>query len=533
MSRQPLSPVLCQPLEDRRLLAAHAQLNSFGPLSAIEQQQVVELSATITNIGDVPLESYRLRWQLSTDQSLDEPDDIILETRNVSAPLAAGATRTTRRTVTIPVVPPGAYFLLVSVQDGLGFHNEGTSTPILSTSTDFRVTELDLSPHTLNLQEAFNFEWSADIHNQGLSRALAEWDAILSRDRTIGNGDDVVLEGEGLPFLDLLPDQTGILSDFESIIGSATPSGSYYFGMRVINTTDPTPNNNVFVTAKPIISVIGDSDTDGVFTMRGGAGLDSLITHDVAATRASGTGFGPIQETGETKVHTFEISNDGAMPLQILSVEGRGQHPDDFTISDSFTTAIAAGSTRTYTVTFDPTDFATRRANFLFTTNDPNRENFRMRIAGQGDAPASAPDIHVFGADPDTGTSAEISHNDRDPEAADGTDFGLLGDGPAHTFEIRNTGGAPLEFRLSPDGVSSIRAASGEAANTYEFGRNNANNRGFLSGVPESLDPGESMTFVVEFRPLAFGNYKPWVEIYTNDPDMPMFRFRVRGTQVP
>jgi len=466
---------------------------------------------------------------------LADPEDIVLADISRTGTIPLNGLRVAQD-VTIPAVPPGSYFLLATVPSNSGFANTGTNAPILGVSTDFRVTDLEISPYTLNLQEAFNFEWSASIENQGLNRALATWDAILSRDRKIGNGDDVILEGEGLPFLDLMIDQTGILSEFESIIGSAMPSGSYYFGLRVRNTTDPTPNNNIFVTAKPIIAVIGDSDTDSVFTMRGGAGLDTLITNDVPAIRGNGTGFGPIQETGDTKVHTFEISNDGAMPLQILLVEGRGQHPEDFAISNSFTTPIAPGSTRTYTVTFDPTDYANRRANFLFTTNDPNREQFRMRIAGQGKAAPTDPDIEVVGGRFNTPDTRFIENNDKDPAVIDGTDFEQLAqgaDGFVSLFTIRNVGQAALVFQQSPDPQVSIRAHTGDAANSFKFGRSNATNVGHLTGIPDSLTTGQTFTFRVKFDPTAFGRHKPWIEIYTNDPDEPLFRFKVVGLFAP
>lgn len=520
-------------MEDRRLMASHAVAGDFGPKTPIATGQSVELFLDVVNIGDEAYtDEFIVSWQLSEDDSLSEDDDVILTEVTRTDVIAAGATVRVAQTVTIPAVVPGAYKLLVQVRAGTGFSNVGTDAAILGVETDFRIGGLDVSPHTLNLREAFRFEWSADISNRGLSRALAKWDAILSRDRKIGNGDDVVLEGDGLPFLDLQVDQTGILSDFESIIGSAMPSGSYYLGVRVTNGTDPTPANNIAVSAKPVISVIGESLTDGVVTMLGGGGLNAIITNDVAALRSNGTGFGPVEEDGGFKTITYAIRNDGSQPLDIFSVEARGQHPQDFTISNTFPMTLAAGQTQTYTITFDPTDFANRRANMRFTTSDPNRETFRMRIAGKGEAPATAPDIAVFGRPENTGAFVEIEQNDGSPRPEDGTDMGaeLVNVGTeTREFEIRNTGQATLEFRLSPDGVSAIRGHSGEAANTFAFGPENAANRGFLVGIPGSLDAGESLTLRITFAPLGLGKFKPWIEIYTNDPDEPMFRFKVKG----
>lgn len=525
-------PIACEALERRRVFAGFPVAGDFGPRTAIQTGQEVELFLDIEIQGNEAYTgAYRVIFSLSTDESLADPEDIVLADISRTGTIPLGGTRVSQD-VTIPAVPPGSYYLLATVQSNTGFANTGTNAPILGVDADFRIAELDVSPFTLNLREAFEFEWSVTLENVGINRALAEMDAILSRDRKIGNGDDVILSGDELPFLDLLPDQTGTLSEFESIIGSAMPSGSYYFGVRVSNPTDPTPANNVFVSSKPIAEVIGQSETDGVFTMTGGAGFDRLITHDVPAMRANGTGFGPVQTEEGFKTITYALRNDGDFDLDILSVEGRGQHPGDFMISNSFEQAIAPGATRTFTITFDPTDYSNRRANFLFTTNDPNRDRFRMRIAGQGEAAPSDPDIEVTAGAPGSSEIHEIANNDKDPEVRDGTDFGRVIPGAqsqVHIFQIRNTGQSDLVFLVSPDPEVSIRAASGEAANSFLFGRNNPITQGHLNGIPETLNPGETFNFRVVFAPGGLGNQKPWVEIYTNDPDEPRFRFKIKG----
>lgn len=527
----------CERLENRRVFAGFPVVDDMGPRTAIQTGQSVELFVDIrVNGGEAYTGPYAATFMLSKDESLHDPDDIIVAviTRNGTLP-ATGLTRLTRQ-ITIPAVPPGQYYLLLALESNMGFANAGTNAPTLGVNTDFRIADVDISPHTLNLSEPFDFEWSASIENTGLNRALAEMDAILSRDRKIGNGDDVILGGESLPFLDLQPDQTGILSDFESIIGSAMPSGSYYFALRVSNSTDPTPKNNTFVSAKPLIEVIGQSETDGVVTMLGGAGLDAIITNDVPALRGNGTGFGPVLTDGGMKTITYALRNDGDFDLDILSVEGRGQHPGDFAISNVFPTTIAPGATQVYTITFDPTDYANRRANFLFTTSDPNREKFRMRIAGAGEAAATDPDIEVTGSAPGSSVVQEITNNDRDPATIDGSDFGRVLPGAQstiHIFQIRNAGQSDLVFIASPDPDVSIRAQSGEAASSFLFGRNNPTTQGHLEGIPQTLRPGQTFNFRVRYSPGAFGQHKPWVEIYTNDPDEGKFRFKIEGLASP
>jgi hypothetical protein len=514
-------------------MAAFADLTAFGPLDMIEQGQQVTLSASVTNAGDAALAAFAVRWQLSTDDQLDETDDIVLDTAQITAPLAPGASTEVTRPVTIPVVPPGQYLLLVSVEWLGGFENQGSLTPILGFETDFRLADLDLPAITITMSDPASVSAAVDVLNAGSSLARANLSFILSRDRKVGNGDDILAE-IGFDDPEFAPGESARV-EFDVQVPAGTPSGSYYGGVVIAGAGDPTPGNNRIIRARDDVVVLGHSGSSGTFTMFGGGALDRVVTHDVGAKRASGTGFGPIPFEGdESKTHTFMVQNTGGAELNILGLEFRGQHPDDFELVGEPGMFYIPGTSTTMSVRFNPTEGGPRRANIRFLTDDPNRPVFRMRIAGQGQAPPEAPDIAVFGVGP-VGSIVEIENNDTDPSLEARTDFGLAsiehGETASRSFRIQNQGEQPLLFTLSPDGISSIRAHRGEAANVFRFGQ--AGTRGMLEGVPATLQPGEILALELVFDPAGLGSFKPWIEIYTNDPDEQRFRFRIRGVAIP
>jgi hypothetical protein len=103
------------------------------------------------------------------------------------------------------------------------------------------------------------------------------------------------------------------------------------------------------------------------------------------------TDFGDALVTGGTVVRTFTIQNTtGTAPLSITGVSVTGTNAADFTVGGiTFPATVAAGSSTTFTVTFDPSALGTRTATVNIANNDCDETTYDFAIQGAGRDPAA------------------------------------------------------------------------------------------------------------------------------------------------
>ena len=153
-----------------------------------------------------------------------------------------------------------------------------------------------------------------------------------------------------------------------------TSTGTKNATISIVN-DDPDKNPYTFAirgtgTAHPEINVKG-------------AGI-SILNGDLAPATNDGTNFGFTGIAGGTIAKTFTIENTGTGPLTISSATIGGTHAGDFTITSAPAATVAAGSSTTVGIQFDPSALGTRNATLNITNDDLDEPRYSFAIQGTG-----------------------------------------------------------------------------------------------------------------------------------------------------
>lgn len=166
--------------------------------------------------------------------------------------------------------------------------------------------------------------------------------------------------------------------------------------------------------------------------LSGAAGEPEMAVSVGGLDFESGAGiydFGRVR-TGSTAIAAVTVANTGSAKLGVTSVEAGG---GAFSVSGSGPRFIAAGSSATWLLRFNPPDGATTRSATLVIVNDDADESrWTLPLAGGG----GEPDIHVEVGSP--GFTSGARHYS----------FGNVTGGTTATAEVRvyNRGDAKLDF---------------------------------------------------------------------------------------
>lgn len=104
----------------------------------------------------------------------------------------------------------------------------------------------------------------------------------------------------------------------------------------------------------------------------------SLIDH---------TSFGQIAVASGNVPRIFTIANTGGADLTLGTMTISGANAGDFTVSTPPSSLVAAGSSTTISISFDPSTTGDRTAQLSINTNDPDESPFTFAIAGTGNSP--------------------------------------------------------------------------------------------------------------------------------------------------
>ncbi len=218
------------------LVAADLTPTAFIGPAAAATRQTVSLSWTVTNQGSVgATPTWRDAIYLSRDTYPSSTDRLMLN-EDRSTLLAPGASYTVTKSLTLPGVPAGDYFLLLRVDstavlvekdDG---NNGWTALPITVTNPDLAITSFS-GPSVAAVQQRVPISWT--VTNAGTASAYSPWQdyVYLSTDATFGGGDVPVT----------YPLSSGVLAPGASYTVTNTvavpnvPAGNYFLLLRVDN----------------------------------------------------------------------------------------------------------------------------------------------------------------------------------------------------------------------------------------------------------------------------------------------------------
>ena len=111
----------------------------------------------------------------------------------------------------------------------------------------------------------------------------------------------------------------------------------------------------------------------------------SIADGDTVPSVSDGSDFGPADINLATVNRTFSILNTGSLPLTISNPTVSGVNAADFTISTNpGTLTIAAGSSTTFVITFNPSAVFTRVATINIVNNDSSENPYDFSIQGSG-----------------------------------------------------------------------------------------------------------------------------------------------------
>lgn len=136
-------------------------------------------------------------------------------------------------------------------------------------------------------------------------------------------------------------------------------------------------------------------------------------------------------------------------------------------------------------------------------------EDYTVNITSE----VSQPEIKISGA------NIEINDGDTNPENNDNTNFGniIIGDTQDHTFTITNTGSSILNLT----GGTPIVDISGNSAFTI-----------ITQPSGNTVDPGDTKTFIVRFTPSLTTEVSAIISIDNNDSNENPYTFTIAGTGV-
>ncbi|MCP5532465.1 MAG: leucine-rich repeat protein [Akkermansiaceae bacterium] len=228
------------------------------------------------------------------------------------------------------------------------------------------------------------------------------------------------------------------------------------------------------------------------------------------------TQYGPelanegVVDAGTTSVGTFVVTgvtiyNPGTEVLQNLAVTLDGTNAGDFKITSAVPSSIAAGGFASVIVRFAPEAIGERSARLHISSNDADEGLIHLTLRGTA-LPPPSPEIAV--EDP-AGTDLVSGESIVTFDAAiaySGSNW--------QTFTLINRGNAYLSnLSITKSGPNAADFLVGSLSKNH-------------------LIIGESITFVVTFRPSAVGSKNASLQIWSNDADENPFEIQLTGVGI-
>ena len=170
----------------------------------------------------------------------------------------------------------------------------------------------------------------------------------------------------------------GVNSAVPTALRSGNPAGSREF-------TKVTVSVNVSVAGAPALAPVALVKGNGA----------TIASGDASPATADDTDFGSVSVSGGTVSKTYTIYNTGNASLTISGITMSGTNAADFAVGTPIPTAVAAGASATFTVTFDPSDAGDRAATVNIASNDANTP-YTFAVKGTGGGASSLKAVTSF-----------------------------------------------------------------------------------------------------------------------------------------
>ncbi len=233
----------------------------------------------------------------------------------------------------------------------------------------------------------------------------------------------------------------------------------------------------------------------------------SIVDGDASPTATDHSDFSSQSVCSGTIVRTYTIENTGTRYLNITSANLSGTHASDYSVTSSPASTVAAGSSTTMQVTFNPSAAGTRTATLTINNSDANEGAYDFAIQGTG----HDPEVNV------QGNSTSIADGDATPTTTDHTDFGsqsVCSGTITRTFTIQNTGTSNLTL------------------GTVTIGGTHSGDFSVTATPSSPVSAAGSTTFQVTFNPNGTGVRSADISFSTNDCDEGTYNFNIQGTGV-
>ncbi len=200
--------------------------------------------------------------------------------------------------------------------------------------------------------------------------------------------------------------------------------------------------------------------------------------------------FGSVLVGSASPPLILRIKNNGTAVLPGLSISAVGPNSGDFTVTPPAVNALEPGAETSFDIVFKPSSDGAKIAVLTISNDHSLTAPFEILLTGSAIAIPAIPAIALFdaeGSDLSAGTAA-VSFGNLD----------ILAAPKSRTFTIRNTGSATLT------GVQILK----EGANASDFS--------ILPTGLDSIAPGTSANFSINFKPTAAGNRSAFIRIVSN-----------------
>lgn len=236
----------------------------------------------------------------------------------------------------------------------------------------------------------------------------------------------------------------------------------------------------------------------------------SIVDGDITPTTADHTDFGAVL-TSTNITRTFTIQNLGTANLVMPSIPVTlSNTTSGFSLTQPALLTIPAGSSTTFTVTFNSAAAGTFNNTVIIANNDSDENPYDYAIRATAVLPS--PEINIAkdtsSSDIPSGSTASTGYN---------TIFAALniGSNSNKTYYIENEGTANL----------TIGAVTITGANPGDFS---------ISAIPSIINVGSVLTtsipFTITFTPQASGTRTATISIVNNDSNENPYTFDVQGT---
>jgi len=311
-------------------------------------------------------------------------------------------------------------------------------------------------------------------------------------------------------------------------------------GLRsaTVSVSSNDPDENLFTFAIQGSGVEPEIDVRGNYL--------SIANGDTTPSILDYTDFDSTTVARDSIEHIFKIVNTGSATLHFNPVSRNsdvaslmnigptdnvnisGDHATDFIVTAQPADSVVAGDSTAFTVKFKPSAIGVRSASVKIYSDDFTNTPYEFDIEGMG----TAPEIDV------RGNYLSIADGDTTPSVQDSTSFGsaAVDEGTiSRTFKIFNSGNERLYLgdrdsnmeltgltMNSPSGRPLI-LLKGPQGEDFEVTSQPQNNY---------IDPGDSLSFTIQFNPSDGGTRSTDVYVPNYDSDESKFTFSIEGVGI-